>query len=98
MDERGARKVSAVLLGGGALLLGVNHWSAVDDQKAYIWAILVGPSAVLIGIAGLVDPRIALAIGKYGTHLPLAFKLGAAAIVVLGLGLSALLALRVYHL
>jgi hypothetical protein len=79
-------------------MLGVNHWSVVDDGKAYVWAILVGPSAVLIGIAGVVDPRIALATGKYGTHLPLAFRLAAAAIIALGLGLSALLALRVYHL
>ena len=98
MDEQRARRVSAVFLAAGVLLLGVNHWSVVDDQKAYIWAILLGPSAVLPGIAGLVDPRIALAAGKYGTHLPLTFKLAAAAIVALGLGLSAFLALRVYHL
>ena len=70
----------------------------VDDQKAYLWAILLGPSAVLLGIAGLVDPRIVLAAGKYGTHLPWTFKLAAAAILAVGFGLSALLAFRVYHL
>jgi hypothetical protein len=64
----------------------MNHWSASDSQSVYGVVLFFGPFLILLGAAGLVDPRIPWAIGKHGTSFPLAIKA-----VALFLALSAIL-------
>lgn len=98
MGEQGARRIGIVLLVCGPILLAVNHWNVVDEHKAYVWAILLGPTATFFGLAGVISPRVLLATGKYGKHLPIHLKLIAFTLLVAGFACSAVLAFFVYHL
>lgn len=54
--------------------------------------IAMGPIAIVYGIAGLFDPNIFRAAGKYGGHLPFRTKLIAVLVGLVGLACSLLLA------
>lgn len=45
-----------------------------QTSVAGLFLIVLGPFAVFLGVAGLVDPNIVRAAGKYGKHLPLRYK------------------------
>jgi len=98
MDEGGARRIAIVLLVSGSVLLAVNHWNVVGEHKAYVWAILLGPAATFLGAAGWIDPRVLLAAGKYGRHLPIHLKLIAFTVLLAGFACSAFLAFVVYQM
>jgi hypothetical protein len=98
MGEQGARRISIVLLVCGPVLLAVNHWNIVEEHKAYVWAILLGPAATFFGVAGVISPGVLLATGKYGKHLPIHLKVIAFTVLVAGFACSAVLALVVYRL
>ncbi len=77
------RLLAAVLCGGGVI---------------YLVPVFFGPMFCFLGAAGMVEPKIVWSVGKYGKHLPVHFKVIGVALAVLGLAVSAFLALRVYHL
>ena len=61
---------------GLALLLGaICVGTYMFDGSVYLWPVFIAPLLVLVGIAGLIDPNICRALGKYGTHLPFHYKL-----------------------
>jgi hypothetical protein len=82
----------------GLLLLVVNHWHVVDQQEAFLWAVLLGPPALILGLAGIAEPRVLLAAGKYGRALPAKFKAMAFAALVVGFAVAAMLIFLVYQL
>ena len=98
MNEDGARRAAYVFLAAGVVLLAVNHWNVMDQHRAFLWAVLIGPTALFLGVAGVINPKIVLAAGKYGKDLPSSLKAIAVILVVAGLACSALLALVVYQL
>ena len=97
MDEQTARRIAIALLVCGPVLLAVNHWNVAGEHKAYVWAILLGPAATFFGIAGLINPKVLIASGKYGRHLPIHLKVLALALLLAGIACSAVLAFVVYH-
>ena len=98
MNEEGARRVARAFLMAGILLVVVNHLSAVRDGEVYVFALVLGPTAVLLGVGGVLNPQILLAAGKHGTHLPQRLRVLAVLLVVAGLATSTVLALVVYQI
>jgi predicted Zn finger-like uncharacterized protein len=66
---------SAGSLALGVALAGLCLLTHVLDVGIYLWPLFIAPLLVLLGIAGLIDPNITRAVGKYGKHLPLHYKL-----------------------
>ena len=85
------------MLVGGLLLLGLNHVQAVMNNEVYLFAIALGPFAVMFGIAGLISPNVLRSAGKYGSHLPIGYKLTAAAFGLVALLICFLLVFVVYQ-
>lgn len=98
MNEDSARRAAWVFLAAGVVLLAVNHWNVMDEQRAFLWAILIGPTALFLGVAGVINPKFILAAGKYGKDLPWSLKAVPVVLVLAGFACSALLALVVYRL
>jgi len=78
-------------IGAAALLpiIGLGMLAALfamqDLTMGAVVIIGLGPFAIFYGIAALIDPNIVRAAGKFGTHLPVRYKL-----IALGVGLAAL--------
>ena len=58
--------------------------------------LLLGPFVVCFGIAGMIDPNIIRAAGKYGSHLPARYKLIAGAVGLVALAISGCLSAWLY--
>ena len=85
-----------VIVCGG--LLAWNHYNMLQSGQAYIWIIVLAPLFFSLGIGGLIDPRIAWAIGPRAGQFPLRIKVIGGFLALMGLALSAYLALGVYHI
>lgn len=72
---------SAGAIGLGLALVGICVVTYAIDESFFVYPLFIAPLLVLIGIAGLIDPNIVRALGKYGKHLPLHYKLMAWAIM-----------------
>jgi predicted Zn finger-like uncharacterized protein len=66
---------AAAAIGLGLLLAGICVGTYLYDESVFLWPLFISPLLVLLGIAGLIDPNVVRSIGKYGTHLPLHYKL-----------------------
>ena len=66
---------SAGSLALGVALAGLCLLTHMLGDGIYLWPLFIAPLLVLLGIAGLIDPNITRAVGKYGKHLPLHYKL-----------------------
>ncbi|HUE73482.1 MAG TPA: hypothetical protein VMP01_21570 [Pirellulaceae bacterium] len=66
---------SLAAIGIALLLGGICVGSYVFDGSVFLYPLLLAPLLVLIGIAGLIDPNVCRALGKYGKHLPFTYKL-----------------------
>lgn len=86
--------VFAVVAGLAALAL--NHHTVVTDGEGYLWAVVVGPILVVLGLAGALEPRVPLSAFEAGRDLPLRFKLGAVVAVLVGAIWAMYLVLVVY--
>lgn len=95
-SDKSLRLLSGALFGGGLLMLGANHAQSVMSNEVYPAALVLGPIVVMLGLAGLISPNLLRSAGKHGKHLPLHYKLIAAAFGVAGLLLGLLLAFVVY--
>jgi len=78
------------------VLLAISHWNYVDEKSVYLWAVAIGPAALLLGLFGVFEPRLVLGLGKYGRDLPLPMRVGSFALVAAGFAISALLFFAVY--
>lgn len=66
---------SAAAIAIGIALVGLCVISYVVDQSVFLYPLLLAPLLILLGIAGLIEPNVVRAVGKYGKHLPLHYKL-----------------------
>ena len=94
----GARKVCLFLLLCGAVLLAINCFSSYSDGHIFPISIAVGPIVISLGLGGLIDPRIFLAMTKHGGDLPFRFKVLGTGFGLAGLAGLLYLAFVVYHL
>jgi hypothetical protein len=69
------RMGSLAAIGIALLLIGICVGSYLFDGSVFLYPLLLAPLLVLVGIAGLIDPNVCRALGKYGTHLPFTYKL-----------------------
>jgi predicted Zn finger-like uncharacterized protein len=66
---------AAAAVGLGLLLAAICVGTYLFDESVFLWPLFIAPLLILIGIAGLIDPNVCRALGKYGTHLPIHYKL-----------------------
>jgi len=92
------RIVPAICAAIGAGLLAINHFSAARDGAIWIFILFLAPMFTLLGLGGLVDPRILWSIGPRGKLLPKGVRLLGAGLAVAGIAVSAALILLVYRL
>jgi hypothetical protein len=86
--------IIAVLSGG---ILAANHVFFLHQGKTILVIVLLAPMFLLLGVGGLVDPRLLWSIGPAGRELPLGIKLIGVGIAVAGLLVSAFLMFAVYN-
>lgn len=68
-----ARLVSLGLAAAAAVGLIANHF-ATELGTASLMILSLAPVALFVGIGGAVEPKILWAMGKYGEHLPIKYK------------------------
>jgi hypothetical protein len=81
----------------GLIALAVNHHLIVSEGEGYLWAVVVSPVIVTLGLAGVLEPRIPRSAFERGRDLPLRFKVGAALAVLIGAAWGFYLVLAVYE-
>lgn len=86
--------VVAVMSGG---ILAANHACFLHQGRTILAIVLLAPMFLLLGVSGLVDPRVVWSIGPAGRELPLGIKLIGVALAVAGLVASAFLMFAVYN-
>ena len=62
-------------LGIGLLLIGICVGTYLFDGSVFLWPLFLAPLLFLLGIAGVIDPNVVRAIGKYGKNSPLHYKI-----------------------
>jgi hypothetical protein len=92
------RLVAAGMAAAGAFGLVLNHFLPASQTVGRLLLLCLGPIAVLLGIGGVVEPRIVWAVGKYGRDLPVVYKIIGGALGIAGLAVTILLFLFVYRL
>src|SRR5687768_5094934 len=93
-----ARLVAAGMAAASALGLIVNHFMAGSQSAVNLMILAIGPMGLLLGIGGIVEPKVIWALGKYGEHLPLKYKVIGGALGVAGVLVTLLLIFVVYPL
>ena len=86
------RLISLATFAVGLVCIILNHVLWQMQDSTYLALLILGPFVMMLGLGGIVDPRIAFSLGKYGTHLPWYFKLIAVVLGIVGAGLSIMLA------
>ncbi len=69
-NRKGA--LAAFVIGVGLIVF--NHWSAINSQCYYPFIIYFCPLLAMIGLGGIIDPRIMDAMGAEGKSYPMRFK------------------------
>jgi hypothetical protein len=87
----------ALCTAGGVGLLVVNHLTA---RGGVLWLAIVflAPMVTLLGIGGLIDPRVLWSIGPRGKLLPRAIRIAGGCLALAGIVVSAVLVFAVYGL
>lgn len=91
-----ARPVAMGMTAAAALGLLANHFMADSQNSVSLMILALAPIALLLGIGGIVEPKVIWSLGKYGTHLPFKYKLVGGVLGVLGLVVSLVLVFFVY--
>ena len=92
-----AMRLGAVGLAAiGLILLIANIVLDQTSGEIYLAPLLLAPLALILGIAGVINPNVVRAAGKYGGHLSWHYKAIGGALVVLSLLASGLLVLGYY--
>lgn len=91
-----ARQVAIGMAAASALGLVANHFMIGSLGTASLMILCLAPIALLLGIGGAVEPKILWAMGKYGEHLPMQYKVVGALLGVAGLLLALALIFLVY--
>ncbi len=92
------RKGPLLIVVVAGALLALNHYEATNNGKVYLWIVLMAPLFFCLGVGGLIDPRLSLAMGPQGRHFPTKIKALGGLLVAVGMIASAYLALGVYRL
>ena len=71
MFPSGGRFNACVILAIGAVLFGLDAVSRLTSNGYYPFVWLFGPGCIAVGTAGLIDPRIALAVSPEARTLDL---------------------------
>lgn len=85
------RIASAFMIVMGLILFVANLVMDQTQGAIYIAPLLLAPIALILGIAGVINPNVVRAAGKYGGHLPWQYK--AIGLALVGLSLLVTLAL-----
>lgn len=93
-----ARFIAGGLAAASAIGLLVNHWLAESQSTVRLMILCLGPLTLLLGLGGLVEPRILWSMGKYGQHLPIQYKVIGVALGAAGVALTLILVFFVYPL
>lgn len=92
-----AMRLGAVALAAiGLFLLVANVVLDQTKGEIYMAPLLLAPLALILGIAGAINPNVVRAAGKYGGHLSWHYKAIGAALVVVSFVASGLLVLGYY--
>jgi hypothetical protein len=91
-----ARLVAIGMAAASALGLVANHFMIGSLGTASLMILCLAPIALLLGIGGAVEPKVLWAMGKYGEHLPLQYKIAGGVLGVIGLLLALALVFLVY--
>ena len=89
---RPTRKLAVAVAVGSAGVLALNHYKAVESGEVYLVGVFLAPLVLMLGLGGLVDPRVLWAIGKYRHLVPPWPRRAGAVLVAAGLAMSAFLA------
>ncbi len=89
------RSTAALLAIVGGIASAANHAAYVWKDSFYV-VLLLGPFMMVIGLGGLIDPRVLAAIGVKGRALPLRFRVAGHLLALGGLACSAALFYWVY--
>jgi hypothetical protein len=82
------RVVAGLILTLGAVGLGIDEWMSAFGGEVYLIAILACPTMVLLGLGGLVDPRVLWSLGPQRRGFPVGVRVAGSALLVLGLACS----------
>jgi hypothetical protein len=78
--------------------LAVNHVAGPMPTIGRLLILCFGPLGLMLGIGGLIEPKIMWAVGKYGKTLPGIYKISGALLVAAGVIITILLVVFVYPL
>ena len=92
------RLISAGMAAAAAIGMLINHYTIGSQNVGRLMILCLGPIAFFIGLGGMVEPKIVWAVGKYGKHLPVIYKLIGGVLGALGVAVTLLLLLFVYRL
>lgn len=92
------RLMAAGLMAACALGLVANHFVGAGVSVARLFILILGPAGLLLGLGGIVEPKIVWSVGKYGQHLPVKYKIIGVALAAAGVLVTLLLVFVVYPL
>lgn len=95
--NRPSRRPALVATTFGVIGLAYNHFGAEVEHQITFLAVVVCPVLVLMGIGGLIDPRITWSTRAEGRHYPFAVRAAGALLLILSFSVSVTLYLYVYH-
>lgn len=91
-----ARPVAIGMAVAAAVGLLVNHFAGESIGAGRLMLLCIGPMALLLGIGGAIEPKIVWALGNYGQHLPVMYKVIGGCLAISGLIVTLLLIFVVY--
>ncbi|WP_442509756.1 hypothetical protein SH528x_001348 [Novipirellula sp. SH528] len=92
------RLISAGMAAAAAIGMLINHYTIGSQNVGRLMILCLGPIAFFLGLGGIFEPKIVWAVGKYGKHLPVIYKLIGGTLGALGVAVTLLLLLFVYRL
>ncbi len=92
------RVLALLVLTLGVVGMGINEWMSQGKGEVYLIAVLACPAMVLMGLAGLWEPRVLWSLGRDRTDSPGWVRGLGIVLLVLGLACSGWLAVIRYPL
>ena len=96
MERLGSRAPSAIFFAGALFLLAFTHFQATVDGKVFPIVLPIVAFGLVLGFAGLVNPKITRALGREGKDSPTVFRVAGFLAVLAAILLWVVLWLVVY--
>jgi predicted Zn finger-like uncharacterized protein len=93
--DKAMRLGSVAMVALGLFLFGINFVMDKTQGAIYLAPLFLAPLALILGIAGVINPNVVRAAGKYGGHLPWQYKAIGIGLVCLSLVITGLLVVMV---